>query len=497
MKKLLIALILIIAAAFGGSHFMWNKAVTKAETALDKALTEKVAQMPDLNVTYDVEASGYPLAVTLTYSNIRSEYREPKTGEMLTAVFNSPVIASASLFSPSAVKVTSDNTEISIEFPESFMEKMGEEDMPIQFNLGWDSLAGTYDMNNIRSGETEIKNLKLVAGAEAMPMTITVANLLSRQDIQENGGLSSGNAYLKLDDMEIRLAVVSVPISVYEADVTFDQFPTVKELETLSRKFQTRPKEELTEEEFEEIMGALRKAVDSMISNASSFNINTMRVESESLQFNLEGGVKVTPDALVDGEFSVNIAGVQKFIDMLPEDHPSKQMAGMAVMMGDGENIELSATFKDGMVVFNGAPVLPIPPINTLLDHIQFPSKEEKGEAQPDVIMVPDMNDDTNMDMPPLETVPMSEGTIPKTGAELEATLIDSTPMEAPVEMTIEEIEKVEEAVMEIDEAEEAVMEAEDKPTYPTTEAEMAVTEEDLQKMLMEIDETLKESKHQ
>lgn len=490
MKKLLIALILIIAAAFGGSHFMWNKAVTKAETALDKALTEKMAQMPDLNVTYDVEASGYPLAVTLTYSNIRSEYREPKTGEMLTAVFNSPVIASASLFSPNAVKVTSDNAKISVEFPESFMEQMGEEDMPIQFNLGWDSLSGTYDMNNIRSGETEIKNMKLVAGAEAMPMTITIANLLSRQNIQENGGLSSGNAYLKLDDMEIRLAVVSVPISVYEADVTFNQFPTVKELEALSRKFQTRPKEELTEEEFEEIMGALRKAVDSMISNESSFNINTMRVESESLQFNLDGGVKVTPDALLDGEFSVNIAGVQKFIDMLPEDHPSKQMAGMAVMMGDGENIELSAAFKDGMVVFNGAPVLPIPPINTLLDHVQFPSKEEKGEeeAQPDVIMVPDMNDDTNMDMPPLETIPMSGGdTTPKTGAELEATLIDSTPMETPVEMTLEEIEEVEEAVVEI----------EAKPTYPTTEAEMSVTEEDLQKMLMEIDETLKESKHQ
>ena len=506
MKKILLALILLVAVATGGSYFMWDSYVTHNKDKLDKAFKEQLAQMPELNVTYDVETSGYPLAAKLTYSNIRSQFTDPETGMVFKAAMNSPVIASASLFNPNEVTITSDEALITVDFPENFMKELGEEQMPITFSMGWDSLVSKHQIDDMNSGETVITNMNFKAGAEAMPMTATIAKILSRRDIQESNGLVSGNAYARMDDMEVRVAVISVPISLYEVNASFSNSPVTKELQNLSRKLQLKSGKNVTEEEFEQIIEVAKGMVQKMIDNESSLNINTLRVESDALQFNLDGGVKVTSDALLEGEFNMNLAGIEKFIDMLPDDHPSKQMVGMASMMSDGENLELSFGFKDGMVVFNGAPVLPIPPINTLLDHIKYPEDGISPMATPNMnstldVPIPEMHEHMDGDMPtPDAHNHMGER------PELEGLSIEIQPMQGinaeeydamninPEKMSItEEMAEMASEEMEMPMEVEDIAE-EEKPDFPQSEADFEVTEQDLQKMLMEIDETLKDT---
>ncbi|MEC9291014.1 MAG: DUF2125 domain-containing protein [Pseudomonadota bacterium] len=504
MKKILLALILLVAAAAGGSYFMWDSYVTSNKDKLDKALKEQLVQMPELNVTYDVETSGFPLAAKLTYSNIRSEFKDPETGMVFTAIMNTPVVASASLFSPNEVAITSDNALITVDFPENFMEELGEEPMPITFSMGWDSLVSKHKIDNMNSGETVIKNMNFKAGAEAMPMTATIAKVLSRRDITETNGLVSGKAYARMDDMEVRVAVISVPIALYEVDASFTNFPVAKELQNLSRKLQLKSGENVTEEEFNQLIAVAKDMVQKMVDNGSNLTLNKLRVESDALQFNLGGGVTVTPEALLDGGFDVKVSGIQKFIEMLPADHPSKQMAGMATMMGDGENLELSLAFKDGMVVFNGAPVLPIPPINTLLDNVTYPEGGTLGMREPNVnspmdLPIPDMHDHAHegMDDMPMEHLSIEINPM-EGGATFEGMKMDE--IISNVE-TVEEVEAAAQEAMDIMETtmeeapqvEEVVTEVEvDLP--PQSEADFEVTEQDLQKMLMEIDETLKET---
>ncbi len=519
MKKILLALILLVAAGVGGSHFMWNSKINSHKDKLDRAVQEQLAQTPELSVTYDVETAGYPLEAKLIYKNVRSEFKDPETGMVFKAVMNSPVIASASLFNPNEVTITSDDALITVDFPENFMEELGEEPMPITFSMGWDSLVSKHHIDNMNSGETVITNMNFKAGAEAMPMTATIAKVLSRRDIQENNGLVSGHAYARMDDMEVRVAVISVPISLYEVDASFSNFPVAKELQNLSRKLQLKSGENVTEEEFNQILNVAKDMVQKMVDNGSSLTLNKLNIESDSLQFNLGGNVAVTPEALLDGGFNVNISGIKKFIEMIPEDHPSKQMAGMATMMGDGENLELSLAFKDGMIVFNGAPVLPIPPINTLLDNVTYPEGGIASMGKPNMnspmdLPTPDMHDHAHEgmgDMPmehlSIEINPMEGGATfegmkmdelisnVETVEEAEAMAEEAEAMMEKAEtMAQETVEMAEEAGETAPEMVEEVIVEEEKPRYPQSEADFEVTEQDLQNMLMEIDETLKDT---
>lgn len=517
MKKILLAVIVIIAVSIGGSYILWASATDKVESLIAEHLKEQAAQTPGLNITYNVSKSGYPLHAKLDYSDIRISMLEPQTEETITAIVDAPIRIAASAFSPTNVEVSSGPTSVSFDIPEAMMEKMGPKDTstPITLSVAWDKFHSAHDVTNLTSGTAEMLGLNVTVGAEAKPVVVTARRLYSERDININNNLSNGRALVQINDLTTRTAEHSLSISLYEMDLAVDNFPVAEEFQTFVQEMKAKPhNEKLTEAEFENMMGHLRRFVDDMVNNTSKLTINSFKIESGDTTFSLDGNLKVTPDALIDGGFDAEINGIQNMLAMLPAEHPARMMGGLGAMIGE-EAIKASIAFRNGMIIFNGAPVMPIPPITSLLDHIKYPADNTKASTP--TLNVPTPTIPQNMDT---DTMPYVEDTEAQTDGNAEMPMAESLTEPSTENVIPEEVE--EEASMPVaddaytndmesseqtpemsttEEAEERVNEEntgetsqEEKPQYPLTKDDLSVTEEDLQKMLEDIDATLKET---
>jgi hypothetical protein len=92
----------------------------------------------------------------------------------------------------------------------------------------------------------------------------------------------------------------------------------------------------------------------------------------DTIGINMSTNISINDDYTPSGKASVEITDIDKLLKEVENPQPNSpiQIPPMALSFVKDGKVELSAEAKDGMLIFNGNPMFPLPPIDTLVDMI-------------------------------------------------------------------------------------------------------------------------------
>jgi hypothetical protein len=373
MKKFLLVLVLLAAGHYGAWHYI----STQAEKNFNMMVVEKTRHSIG-TFDYTLKKSGYPSKISFEISDMR---------------FTAPD-AEMSLYA------NSDNgIKISVPFslnPDTFIIDSSGIDYTIAVNSPEGDFAIDMAIGEGKSTITQTGEIYTVEGflddltfGIALPegeVGMHIASIDMKETTRVMGGKIDSHVEVKMTDGLINVNAggeeISFNVDNYVIKGGLKNFPDT--LDNFSQKVMPLIDQANAGEESLELADFkvyLKDLIGKMADNKSIIYFDELSYQLSGLPeigsfgFNMGAKFSVAQDRTLRGSINVKLDGLNQIAESMMKQDPSgeamQNMPPFALGLMQAGTVELSAKIdNNGMLVFNGMPVFPVPPLDDLIDGI-------------------------------------------------------------------------------------------------------------------------------
>lgn len=395
LLKPLLIIFVIVALVHGAA---WMFLATQAENTLRNWFA-KLEESPLIETRYTVTRGGYPFRITLELQDLYLNY--PTQNYSLTQTGEGSLRFHMLPSWPVTLKGEWDNTGFALKAqnPDGTPANM-------VFEMGTGTMTLVGDETNGRV-ETLARNLRLQGQDATGDIEMRIGETrLTQETVLLSDTLVDGRTAIALQDMMVRKGSEEIRFS-YTIDLGYTRMPQrVPSLEKAFLEFQMAQQKGARQQEdapimLRDIKRGLLDTVNLLAKENSRLTLNSIDATfhgvpgqpklEKPVVFKLTGDLGITPEKQADGNIKLFVSGI-----------PAKALAGnrdeaaagtndvqnmLRAMLADSTEFTLDLETSGNMLVVNNVPMLPLIPLDTLINFI--PEEVTIGTANPNPAEIP------------------------------------------------------------------------------------------------------------
>ena len=375
MKRCIKVLLSIVAILLAVTYVVWyfaTEQMISKISEMDEFIMSTESGHNVSDISYDVSKYGFPTSVGVAFNNVQFTLNNEQAGIQVAVKSEGEMRYFVSLIdlivSPSLINTSSHNLKLTATLsPSSDKSKL--KSGVVRADVG--QIKGVVDLKNKYSTKVALVDVDVYLQSETMPEEERFVTL---DEVSYKGQYIADDRDMEHADgrMEIEGATFidpegqnSLSINKFVTDISYANMPKTagdaveKALSDTGRTGDVKP-----------LKMALIDFVKQLAEKQSSFAVNSIQLETEGLNIQLSGTLSVDERYMPKGAMSMSIVADNRLKEKLPEQvytSLTETPFGKQLLTGDAK-FDFSGSIANGFAVFNGMPMLQVPPLTQMVE---------------------------------------------------------------------------------------------------------------------------------